>query len=280
MGVFFLFNYRLLSLLEREDWPALAYYLEQKIYVKNRYSVRNVRLLASSYLVISDYQSVIKLEGKTQLFKPSVVNKNVLVFGSARILSGNHGEAAAFFKSHMGKVKGKDKQWVRWFYGFSHLLGGSFGYAEPEFSSLALSSNDALLSGLSAFFLSKSIVKYSTRQKECRDVSENGKKRVVNAIKNIYNWEKEAENRGTEIHIAIIRKYVDEAGKWVFDIIQTEIEGEKSDEYSSGLLASAYRLAGIRDERRGIDRRISDRRAGDRGTNDRRVGDRRAKKDF
>jgi len=216
MSVFFFFNYRLLSLLEREDWPALAYYLEQKIYVKNRYNARFVRLLASSYLVISDFQSVLKLESKALLAKPSVVTKNVLIFGAARVLSGNHSEATAFFKSYMAKVSGKDKQWVRWFYGFSYLLGGSFNQAEPEFTSLAVSSSDALITGLSAYFLHSSLEKYSQNPQVCRETAENGRERLIKAIKNAENWNKETEKMGTEIHIAIIRKYVDEAGEWLF----------------------------------------------------------------
>ena len=123
-SIFFFYNYRLLSLLEREDWPALAYYLEQKVYGKNQYSNRNVRLLASSYLVVTDYVSVLKLENKALQANPAVIGKNLLLFGSARVLSGNHKEAALFFKSHLekGKLSEKDEQWARWYYGFSQLL--------------------------------------------------------------------------------------------------------------------------------------------------------------
>jgi len=216
MGIFFLFNYRLLSLLEREDWPALAYYLEQKIFVKRRYSNRNVRLLASSYLVISDYQSVLKLESKVMLKKPSVVSKNVLIFGAARVLNGKHEEAAAFFRQHMEKCRVKDKQWVRWFLGFSDLLAGSFNKAEPVFSSLAAASSDALISGLSSYFLHASIFKYSLNPQVCSVNAENGRQRVVKAIRNINNWKKEADKMASDIHIAIIRKYIDEAGEWLF----------------------------------------------------------------
>jgi len=92
LGIFFLSNYRLLNLLEREDWPALSHYLEQKTIIKGRYNNRRVKLLASTYLVMSDFLSVLKLENKIMLAKPSIVEKNVLVFGAARVLSGNHKE--------------------------------------------------------------------------------------------------------------------------------------------------------------------------------------------
>jgi hypothetical protein len=216
MTVFFLLNYRLLSLLEREDWPALAYYLEHKIFVKGRYSSRKVRLLASSYLVISDFASVVKLENKAVHIKPSVVRKNALLFGSARILSGNSQEAAAFFKTYMNHCKAGDKRWMRWYYGFSQLLCGAFSSAQAEFSSLAISSKDALITGLSAYFLQSSLANNSLKPDECRSIAENGRGRVLKALKNEDNWIKEADKTGTDIHIVIVKKYIDEAGKWLF----------------------------------------------------------------
>jgi hypothetical protein len=230
ISVFFLFNYRLFSLLEREDWPALAYYLEQKIFVKNRYSARYVRLLASSYLVISDYPSVQKLESKVMLARPSLLDKNILIFGPAKILCGKQKEAVAFFGSRMEKRSVKEKQWVRWYYGFSNLLSGAFDLAEPEFAALAVSSSDALITGLSAYFLSSSIEKHSKKPEECRGTAETGRSRIVKTLNTAEDWKKEADQLGTEIHIAIIRKYIDEAGKWLFDNSQAEVEGEAEKE--------------------------------------------------
>jgi hypothetical protein len=214
--IFFFVNYRLLSLLERENWPALAYYLEQKIFVKGRYNSRKVRLLASSYLVISDYTSVLKLESKAMLAKPSVVEKNVLIFGAARVLSGNYKSAAVFFKTYLEKGKAGDKQWLRWFYGFSQLLNGAFNLAEPEFASLAVSSDDALITGLSAYFLHNSVMKHSKKPEQCLSIAENGRKRIVKSLVSIGGWKKEADKLGTEIHVAIISKYIHEAGNWLF----------------------------------------------------------------
>jgi hypothetical protein len=218
LGIFFLLNYRLFLLLEREDWPALAYYLEQKILIKGKYSVKKVRLLASSYLVISDYSSVLKLENKALLVKPAVVDKNVLIFGAAKILAGNYVDAAAFFKQHLEKnrLKKYDAQWVRWFYGFSNLLGGAFSQVEQEFMSLAVSSRDALITGLSSYFLYNNLAKQSEKKQECLSIADNGKNRVINALKNEDGWKKEIEKTATEIHIAIVRKYIDEAGQWLF----------------------------------------------------------------
>ena len=217
-GIFFLINYRLFLLLEREDWPALAYYLEQKIFVKNRYNSWFVKLLASSYMVISDYPSVLKLENKAFLAKKSVVEKNVLIFGSSRVISGDYKGAAAFFKAHLdsGKLKKHDREWVRWLYGFSLLLEGDFDKAEQEYLSLVVSSGSALITGISAYFLANNLAGKSLKQQDCLAAAENGRSRVVNALKRHGSWKKEVKKTENEIHVAIARKYIDRAGIWLF----------------------------------------------------------------
>jgi len=216
LSAYFIINYRLLSLLEREDWPALAYYLEHLIYVKGRYTYRNVRLLASSYLVISDYKSVLKLETKTQLAKPLLIGKIALIFGAARILEGNRQESVSFYKGHLNSCRKADKEWVSWFSGFTQLLAGSYQAAEAEFSSISVSSKDAIITGLSAYFLGSTLEKRSLTPDKCRNISETGKERVLKALKNAAGWKKETGKAGNDIHIAIIKKYIDEAGEWIF----------------------------------------------------------------
>ena len=186
--------------------------------IKGNYSSRKVRLLASSYMVISDYPSVLKLESKALLVKPSVIEKNALIFGSARVLNGKYDEAAVFFNTHCnkGRLKGKNLEWIRWFYGFTNLLNSRFAQAEEIFLSLAASSRYILITGISAYFLSNNLVKYSLNPEECKAVTENGRNRVVTALVNAEGWKKEVEKMADEIHIAIIRKYIDEAGIWLF----------------------------------------------------------------
>ena len=209
--IFLLLNYRLFSLLEREDWPALAYYLEQEILTKGRYNTYKVRLLASSYLVISDYDSVLKLESKVHQAKPAVIRRNVMLFGAARVLSGKYSEAAAFFHTYYDL-----NEWIRWFYGFCHLLAGDFSKAEPEFDKLARHSGDNLITGLSAYFLFNNLSKHSKNTAECNAAAEDGRKRLTGSIKNAEGWNKEAQKLKAEIHIAIIRKYINEAALWIF----------------------------------------------------------------
>jgi hypothetical protein len=214
--IFLLLNYRLFSLLEREDWPALSYYLENKIYTKGKYSARNVRFLAISYLVILDYASVFKLENKAIHAKPYVIEKNILIFGAVRILNGSLKEAVDFFRVHLKKGKKNERPWIRMFYGFSLLLCGAFNRAEHEFSYVAISSKNMLICGLSVYFLGASILNYSQKPDECKLIVENGRNRIIRKYKSVRGWEKEAEKVEEDIYAVIIKKYINEAGKWFF----------------------------------------------------------------
>jgi hypothetical protein len=225
--VFFLINYRLFTLLEREDWPALAYYLEQKIFGKNQYSSRNVQLLATSYLVLTDYPSVLQLENRALIAKPSAVEDNILIFGAARILSGNYREASVFFKTYFEKGRTKEEQWLRWFYGFSQMLARVFTQAELEFKSLAISSPNLLITGLSSYFLYNNLAKYSLKPAECRTTAENGKDRVKKSLVNQKGWKKEKKQIETEIHASIIMKYISEAETWLY-----KQDGELNEKHS------------------------------------------------
>jgi hypothetical protein len=203
-------------LLEREDWPALVDYLERKVIHGGRYFRRPVQLLANSYLVMSDSRGILNLENKIALAKPALLEENALVFGAARILAGDSAGAAAFFQARLEKGKAKDIQWIRWYYGFSRLLSNEFGKAEAEFKALAAASTDALVTGLSAYFLAVTLLKYSESRDECRQLAAGGRERVKKALKGIAVWNREAARAATEVHAAVIRKYIDEAGIWLY----------------------------------------------------------------
>jgi hypothetical protein len=216
LNIFFAANYRLITLLEKEDWPALAYYLEQQLYLKKRYSFRKVKLLANSYMVMCDFAAIFRLEAKVSAIKPALVQKNALVFGTARLLNNEYRDAAVFFRNCLEKGKVKSIEMVRWFYGFSQILAGNFDFAEEELKKLALSSGDALITGLSAFFLDTVLLRRSFKPDECRLAAKTGRERVCRVLKAIQAWNKEGEKAGNEVYTVIIKKYIEETGLWLY----------------------------------------------------------------
>jgi len=217
-NTFYFTNRELFLLLEKEDWPALVRYLEGRVIQKGRYSPRLVRLLANTYLVLSDSAAVMSLENKTAVAKPSLIDANALVFGTARILGKDIAGAVRFFELRKDKVKGELKEWVRWYLGFALLLDRQFERAAGEFSILARVSKDGIIAGLSSYFLHGSIARaLPEKEPEFRDISSQGSERVLKALPRLKDWEQESSKLSTEIHVAVLSKHMQEAGHWLYE---------------------------------------------------------------
>ena len=217
MNIFYFANRRLFMLLEREDWPALVRYLEDRVIQKGRYTPRLVRLLANSYLVLSDSASVMSLENKTAVAKPSLVDANVLVFGTARILGRDISGAVRFFEVRKDMAKPGLKDWVCWYHGFALLLNRQYEEAGEEFTPLAKVSKDGVIAGLSAYFLTETIAKAAAENAaEYRETAAQGKERVLASIQNPKAWNKEVSRLSTEIHAAALTKYLTETSRWLY----------------------------------------------------------------
>jgi hypothetical protein len=216
-NIFYFTNRQLFLLLEKEDWPALVRYLEEKVMQKGKYSSRFVRLLANSYLVLSDSNGVISLENKLAAAKPALLNTHALIFGTARILGNDIPGAVSFFDSCKTRVKPGYKEWVQWYYGFALLLDRRFEKSADEFSLLARESRDGVITALSAYFISENLTPMMPdKRSELKEISSTGRERVLKAMPKIEAWKREAGRLSTEIHAAAISKYIEEACLWVY----------------------------------------------------------------
>jgi len=216
-NIFYFTNRKLFLLLEKEDWPALVRYLEDKVIQRGKYSPRLVRLLANSYLVLSDSAAVMSLENKAALAKPSIIDTNVLIFGTARILGGDISGAIRFFESRKDTAKADTKEWVKWYHGFSLLLDRQFEEAGECFSVLARISGNGVVVAISSYFLFETIAPaLPEKSEEYTKDALLGKERVCKILPKIENWKKEVSKLSTEIHAAAISKYLEEAGNWLY----------------------------------------------------------------
>ena len=217
LNIFYFTNRKLFLLLEKEDWPALICYLEEMVIQKGRYNSRLVRLLANSYLLLSDSPAVLSLENKVAINKPALLDANALVFGTARILGNDIAGALHFFRTRKDTAKAELKDWVAWYYGFSLLLNRQIEDGIREFSLLASSSRDGVVTALSSYFLNHNLyIIMPQLRHEFMEISELGKKRVLKAMPTIEAWKREVNRLSTEIHAAAIAKFLDDTGIWLF----------------------------------------------------------------
>jgi len=231
MNWFFLSNGRLFALLQKEDWPALTAYLEQRIYTKRRFTRQNVKLLAQSYLLQGNFGEIIQFERRIAAAKPFLAEENVLIFGAARLL----GDAAAsqYFKSLLDrKPPSEYAEWIRWYYGFSLVFTGAdekvrfdksrFEEALNVFGELAKEAKDSVISGLCAYVLCRTLGNNFPADSELYTAAAEGKNRVLKTVKTLKKWQKRTKKLTEEVHGVIINKYLDEAGAWIFGATKIE----------------------------------------------------------
>ena len=220
IDLYFFLNYRIYNLLEKEDWPALIQELENKVLQKNRYSSRLVKLLISSYLVLSDIKPVTELEKRLSIAKKSLLDDNALSFCTARILSKDYQGAADFLAPRCpetSKFKGGNAEWLRWYYGFSLLLSRRFEEAADVFILLARTGRDGIPAGLSAYFLSENLSAFlPLRSENLQEEAKSARGRVKRRLRRRSDWEGELKKLDTEVYAAVLKSYTGKAAEYLY----------------------------------------------------------------
>lgn len=219
LDIYYFFNEKLLSILEKDDWPALVQYLEIEVINKGRYSSRKVRLLAQAYLILSDTAGIMNLENKTAITNPKYVERYALLFGVARLLEKNMASATNFFAAriHSRKPDKKNFFWCRFYYGFSLFLDWHFSEAAEEFIILSKISKNPVLTGLCAWFLSEYLSKsLPDRRAEITVTVADAQKQIKEIVYDFQEWEKRVRKLSTEVHTVILHPYFSSAGKQIF----------------------------------------------------------------
>jgi hypothetical protein len=221
LDLYFALNYRVVLLLEKEDWPALVQELERRVLHRGNYRRRLVKLLANSYLVLSDAPAVNALEKKLAVARPTLVNANVLVFGAARLLSGDNRGAVDFFKTRLpggAQAAGTPpagREWLSWYYGFALLLNREFAAAADCFTLLAEQSEDGVIVGLSAYFLGSALKKLLPARDSGPAAA--AKERVRRFLRVRADWDREIKRLETELHAAVLTNYLGKTADYIYE---------------------------------------------------------------
>jgi hypothetical protein len=223
----FAVNYRLYYLLEREDWPALALYLEKRVMDRGRYSSGLVQVLVNAYLALKDTASVMALENRLAAAKPALLDKHGLAFGAARLLAEDYSGARRFFEARIASPGLQDRDvrdWLTWYYGFSLLLDYRYEKAAEVFLGLSRVSVPPrapavpLVTGLSAWLLHYSLAKaLPPRSGEFEGAAQTGRELIRKRLPVRAAWEKELVKVQAEIHAVMVMKYLRDAADWIYE---------------------------------------------------------------
>lgn len=220
-NLYFLLNWRLFGLLEREDWPELVVYLEERIYRKGRVSGTNVRLLANAYLLTSAIEEIPRLEAHLAGRRPALVDRYPIPFGIPYLLKRAPEEARAYFARRLEAPKLRSREWMRWNLAFSLLQERQPEAARAELLALqggapgnvgTAPAREPLLALLTLYLLDS----FSASDPEVRERVERGKL----ALRRRFGrpqLERVVERSRGNMEVLILSRLVRDALDWMYD---------------------------------------------------------------
>jgi hypothetical protein len=228
LNSFFLANRKVFVLVEREDWGALSAHLVKTMLGPGgsrpgRLRSGRVRLLVNAYLLQSDSEGISRLEAELEARRPELLRRNALLFGVTRLLGGRNAEAEAFFKRYLGAKDAESPDWLAFDYGFSLILQSRPREALPYLEG-ALSSRDAVLRALAAYLLGSlgaEAAETEEQKAESRKKAEAERESLRKRF-DARRWEREVGRAKGEVHIVVLSKLVDDAGRWLLETAPTK----------------------------------------------------------
>jgi hypothetical protein len=211
INVYFGLNWGLFGLLEKEDWPGLVSYLENRIFNRKMSFPMYVRMLLNAYLVTSNTEGILALETFLKARKPGMIARFGMQFGIPYLLMKDPSRSEAFFSALLANKRVADRDWVRWNRAFCLLQQGKTAEAKEELLALFDSERDPILRMLCLYLLDVS----SGQDPETDRRVEQGRRELARdnpAARMNRRIEKAAEN----MEIVVISKIVADASKWLY----------------------------------------------------------------
>lgn len=216
LNAFFLLNRKTFVLVEREDWAALSAHLVALMFPTGRFRTGRVRLLVNAYLLLSDIGGIERLEAELATKRPDLLRKNALLFGVTRLLRNKSEEAEAFFGRYLGSKDVESLPWLRFDYCFSLVLQKRAAEALPYLAE-ASSSRDPLLRLLAAYLLGTvGAAAAPEADKDAMAAKAEAARAELRKRFSSAAWSKEVDRAKSEVHIVILSRLLDDAGRWLY----------------------------------------------------------------
>lgn len=206
---YFAFNWKLFSLLEREDWPQLIRHLE----ASSRRGLRRgtCRLLLHAYLLTGDTGPVAALEARVRRERPGLLKALALPFGLPYLLRGDAEAAAAYFGPLADSPGVSDRGWLAWNLAFSLMQLKRYEEALAGLTGLLDRRPEPALHLLTLYLLDT----FSARQPEVGQRVELGRDRL-RRLDSPAGWQRRLESGGGNPQLALLAPTLREAREWLF----------------------------------------------------------------
>ena len=216
---YFLWNWKLFRLLEREDWRGLIHLLEQRVYQKGRSRRSAVKMLINAYVVTSSIEKISSLEGHLRDRKPALLRTYALQFGIPYLLKMREEPKAA--ETYFGRAaERKDvshRGWLRWSYASALLMERQYDAAKVTLLELLDTRLDPVLELLVVHGLSL----FAREDGTLAERVETERRRLAD-LYTPERWDRKIESNSKHIQIVLFNRIIHDAKRWLFN--QPELE--------------------------------------------------------
>ncbi len=226
LNVLFARNWPVLSLLEREDWPALASHLESSVLGKNRFHRRSIRLFLESHVLLGDFSPIEVLSDKLALVKPALWRQFAPRFAAAYILAGSYHKAVETAESALAsRVSKKTREWCSFYVGLARYMDKRYATAVAAFLPLARTATEPLVVALSGYLCTVGAARLDGTENaagthlrvsgDAPSAAAEARDRIASRFRK-ETWRRYLERERGDIRIVILGRLTDQASSWLF----------------------------------------------------------------
>ncbi|MFO8063483.1 MAG: hypothetical protein ACQETQ_00185 [Spirochaetota bacterium] len=208
---YFVANWKLFTLLEREDWYALIDYLEDQVYTRKRFRRQHLRVLVNTYVITSQPEKIARLEQFLRENRAALVPRFALHLGIPHLL----GNSAEDMKAYYGEMREHphcaDRDWIDWAYAFALMLDEQSADAKDVLMELLNRTKNDVLALLTLYLLDA----FTVSDNQVNNIVVE-RKRAFQAKYTSEQWNKEVEKNRGNLQVIVLSKLVRDASNWVF----------------------------------------------------------------
>lgn len=203
-------NAALFRLLEREDWPALIRFLENRVYRKGRVRAKDVRLLANAYLLTSRAAAARELEVHVRGKRPALVRRLAVELGIPYLLAADSTESERYFAALAADPRAAGRDWLRWSLAFCRCRRGERDAARQELRALEGTTREPVLVLLVLYLLATGCGGDAAD----RERADRGR-RALSARYPPSAWRKVVERARSSLEVVVLSRVIEDAEAWM-----------------------------------------------------------------
>jgi hypothetical protein len=211
LNAYFVYNWKVFSLLEQEDWESLVDHLEDQIFARKRVTRQRARILINACVVSGRMDRIAELERFLKEHRPRLVPALALELGIPHLLSNEASRMLDYYRDAKALPGVRHPGWIRWGYAFALMTDSSFDDARAELTAVLGESRDPLLRALTAHMLEP----FGVHDEETARMVEEARS-LLRTRSTRDRFDRELERQRQNLQVLFLASRIEQARDWVF----------------------------------------------------------------